>query len=84
MLAVALLVITAALLVAEPDLGQTILFVAVWGALFFLAGANTLIFAGLGGVARRRACSPPTTCSRTSPDASTASSIRRAATISRS
>jgi cell division protein FtsW len=48
---VALLVITAALLVAEPDLGQTILFVAVWGALFFLAGANPLIFAGLGGLA---------------------------------
>jgi cell division protein FtsW len=51
MLAVALLLITAALLVAEPDLGQTILFCAVWGALFFLAGANPLIFAGLGGVA---------------------------------
>ena len=50
MLAVALLLITGALLVAEPDLGQTVLFVAVWGALFFLAGANTLIFAGLGGV----------------------------------
>ena len=51
MLAVALLLITGALLVAEPDLGQTILFVAVWGALYFLAGANPLIFAGLGGVA---------------------------------
>jgi cell division protein FtsW len=51
MLAVALLLITGALLVAEPDLGQTILFVVVWGALYFLAGANPLIFAGLGGVA---------------------------------
>jgi len=51
MLAVALLLITAALLVAEPDLGQTILFVTVWAALYFLAGANPLIFAGLGGVA---------------------------------
>ena len=51
MLAVALLVITAALLIAEPDLGQTILYSAVWGALFFLAGANILIFVGLGGVA---------------------------------
>jgi cell division protein FtsW len=50
MLAVALLLITAALLVAEPDLGQTMLFFAVWGALYFLAGANPLIFAGLGGV----------------------------------
>jgi cell division protein FtsW len=51
MLAVALLLITGALLIAEPDLGQTVLFVAVWGALYFLAGANPLIFAGLGGVA---------------------------------
>ncbi len=51
MLAVVLLLITVALLVAEPDLGQTILFVAVWGALFFLAGVSTVIVAGLGGVA---------------------------------
>jgi cell division protein FtsW len=51
LLAVALLLITGALLVAEPDLGQTVLIVAVWGALFFLAGANTLIFGGLGGLA---------------------------------
>ena len=51
MLAVALLVITAALLVAEPDLGQTILFGAVWCALFFLAGANILLFGGLIGIA---------------------------------
>lgn len=50
MLAVALLIITAALLVAEPDLGQTILFVTVWGALFFLAGVNTLVVAGLCGL----------------------------------
>jgi cell division protein FtsW len=35
------------LLVAEPDLGQTILFGAVWCALFFLAGANIMIFSGL-------------------------------------
>jgi cell division protein FtsW len=50
MLAVALLVIIAALLVAEPDLGQTVLFVAVWSALFFLAGVNTAVVAGLGGL----------------------------------
>ncbi|MGH6923754.1 MAG: FtsW/RodA/SpoVE family cell cycle protein, partial [Propylenella sp.] len=50
MLAVALLVIIATLLVAEPDLGQTVLFVAVWGALFFLAGVNTAVVAGLGGL----------------------------------
>jgi cell division protein FtsW len=50
LLAVLLLVIVAALLVAEPDLGQTALFVAVWGALFFLAGVNTVFVAGLGGL----------------------------------
>ena len=37
LLAVVLLLIVAALLIAEPDLGQTILVFAVWGALFFLA-----------------------------------------------
>ena len=51
MLAFALLIITVALLVAEPDLGQTILFVAVWGALFFLAGVSTIVVAGLAGIA---------------------------------
>jgi cell division protein FtsW len=50
MLAVALLVVVVALLVAEPDLGQTVLFVTVWGALFFLAGVNTLVVAGLGAL----------------------------------
>jgi cell division protein FtsW len=50
MLAVALLVIVVALLVAEPDLGQTILYVCVWGSLFFLAGVSTWIVAGLGGI----------------------------------
>ena len=84
LLAVVLLLITAALLVAEPDLGQTILIVAVWGALFFLAGVNHADRRRARRRRRRRACSPPITCSRTSPAASTASSIRRAATISRS
>jgi cell division protein FtsW len=51
MLAFVLLMITAALLVAEPDLGQTILLVAVWGALFFLAGVSTAVVLALGGVA---------------------------------
>jgi len=50
MLAVLLLLITAALLVAEPDLGQTILYVVVWGALFFLAGVRPIVAAGLGGL----------------------------------
>jgi len=50
LLAVGLLVITGALLVAEPDLGQTVLFVVVWGALFFLAGASTMIFGSLAAL----------------------------------
>ncbi|MBB1250642.1 MULTISPECIES: putative lipid II flippase FtsW [unclassified Rhizobium] len=38
LLAMMLFVIVAALLVAEPDLGQTILTSAVWGSMFFMAG----------------------------------------------
>jgi cell division protein FtsW len=51
MLAVLLLIITTVLLVAEPDLGQTILFVAVWCALFFLSGVSMILVAGLAGLA---------------------------------
>lgn len=47
LLAVVLLLIVTALLIAEPDLGQTILVFAVWGALFFLAGVSPIIVAGL-------------------------------------
>jgi cell division protein FtsW len=36
--AMLLFVIVAALLVAEPDLGQTMLTTAVWGSMFFMAG----------------------------------------------
>ena len=50
MLAIVLLIITATLLVAEPDLGQTILIVAVWSALFFLAGVNLVLVGGLVGI----------------------------------
>ena len=50
LLAVVLLFIVAALLIAEPDLGQTILVFAVWGALFFLAGVSPIIVAGLAVV----------------------------------
>ena len=75
LLAIVLLIITAALLIAEPDLGQTILIVAVWGALFFLAGVSSTIVVGLGGLAVA-GCSPlPIARFRTSPTASTASSI---------
>jgi cell division protein FtsW len=38
-----------ALLVLQPDLGQTVLVVAVWGALFFLAGLPWIWVVGLGG-----------------------------------
>ena len=47
LLATVLLLIVAALLIAEPDLGQTILIFAVWGALFFLAGVPPLLVAAL-------------------------------------
>jgi cell division protein FtsW len=47
-----LFVIVAALLVAEPDLGQTILTTAVWGSMFFMAGMPWLwIIAMAGGAA---------------------------------
>lgn len=51
LLAIVLLIITVALLVAEPDLGQTILFVAVWGAIFFLAGVNPFVVIALAALA---------------------------------
>ena len=38
-------------LVLQPDFGQTMLILAVWGALFFLAGMRMIWVAGLGGVA---------------------------------
>jgi cell division protein FtsW len=50
LLAVVLLVVLTALLVAEPDLGQTILIFAVWGALFYLAGVSPYLVAGLAGL----------------------------------
>jgi len=37
-LAILLAVVTAGLLLAEPDVGQTLLVCVVWGALFFLSG----------------------------------------------
>ncbi len=38
-------------LMLQPDFGQTMLIVAVWGALFFLAGMRLIWVAGLGGAA---------------------------------
>jgi cell division protein FtsW len=51
MLAIVLFIVAATLLLAEPDLGQTILLFAVWGALFFLAGVSSTILFGLAGTA---------------------------------
>ena len=47
LLSTVLLLIVTALLIAEPDLGQTVLVFAVWGALFFLAGVPPLLVAAL-------------------------------------
>lgn len=51
MFALILLAIAVALLVAEPDFGQTILIAIAWGALFFMAGVPWLWIAGLGMLA---------------------------------
>lgn len=48
--AIILLGLVAALLVAQPDFGQTILFAAAWGAMFFMAGVPWLWIIGLGVV----------------------------------
>ena len=50
-IALALLVTVMIGLVLQPDFGQTMLILAVWGALFFLAGMRLIWVAGLGGVA---------------------------------
>lgn len=46
--ALILLAIVVALLVAEPDFGQTMLIAVAWGALFFMAGVPWPWIAGLG------------------------------------
>jgi cell division protein FtsW len=38
-------------LVLQPDFGQTVLILAVWGSLFFLAGMRVIWVAGLGAAA---------------------------------
>jgi cell division protein FtsW len=48
--AIILFGIVAALLVAQPDLGQTILTTAVWGGMFFMAGMPWLWIMVLGGL----------------------------------
>ncbi|MCB1459635.1 MAG: putative lipid II flippase FtsW [Nitratireductor sp.] len=49
--AIILFAIVAALLMAQPDFGQTMLVGIVWGALFFLAGMPWLWIGGLGALA---------------------------------
>ncbi|HEV7252266.1 MAG TPA: putative lipid II flippase FtsW [Mesorhizobium sp.] len=51
--AMLLLGLIVALLIAQPDLGQTILVVATWGAMFFMAGMAWLwiVLLGAAGVA---------------------------------
>lgn len=50
LLAGVLFAAVAALLVAQPDLGQTMLVAATWGAMFFLAGMSWLWIVVLGGL----------------------------------
>ncbi|MGE3148898.1 MAG: putative lipid II flippase FtsW [Pseudorhodoplanes sp.] len=49
--ALALLLLVVTLLVLQPDFGQTMLVVLVWGALFFMAGMRLIWVFGLGGAA---------------------------------
>lgn len=49
--ALVLFLLTAGLLVAQPDIGQTMLVTAVWGCLFFVAGMSWLWIAILGSAA---------------------------------
>jgi len=50
-MALALLLTVVALLVMQPDFGQTMLIGLVWGALFFMAGMRLIWVGGLAGVA---------------------------------
>jgi cell division protein FtsW len=50
-MALGLLIAVVLGLVLQPDFGQTMLILAVWGALFFLAGMRLIWVAGLGGAA---------------------------------
>src|SRR6201747_2758430 len=50
-MAIALLLTLVSLLVLEPDFGQTMLILMVWGALFFIAGMRMIWVVGLAGAA---------------------------------
>ncbi len=49
-LSLGLLILTAMILISQPDLGQTALICAAWVVMFFIAGGHILWFAGIGGV----------------------------------
>ncbi len=49
--AMALYAVAAGLLIAQPDIGQTMLLTAVWGSLFFVAGMSWLWISVLGSTA---------------------------------
>src|SRR6185437_12860034 len=50
-MALVLLLTLVSLLVAEPDFGQTMLILMVWGSLFFIAGMRMIWVIGLAGAA---------------------------------
>jgi len=50
-MALLLLLLLVSLLVMEPDFGQTMLILMVWGALFFIAGMRMIWVLGLAGAA---------------------------------
>src|ERR1700754_169778 len=50
-MALVMLLMLVALLVMEPDFGQTMLTLMVWGTLFFIAGMRMIWVAGLAGAA---------------------------------
>src|SRR3954469_21478759 len=50
-MALGMLLLLVALLVMEPDFGQTMLILSVWGALFFIAGMRMIWVLGLAGAA---------------------------------
>ena len=53
-IALALLIVVVALLVMQPDFGQTMLVSLVWGALFYMAGMRLIWVIGLAGAAGAR------------------------------
>jgi cell division protein FtsW len=51
LVALALLLLVVSLMVLQPDFGQTMLILLVWGALFFMAGMRLVWVAGLAATA---------------------------------